>query len=159
MLAGNASGNDRAADRIDGVRQALRAARLSLPHKALIEAPYTLQAARQGTRTLLAADPAPTALVCGNDVLAWGALLECQALGVDVPRTLSVVGFDDLEISRHWQPALTTMHVPTEHMWTLAADYLLDRLNQRVGEALQQEVEVELLVRGSTAPPPGPRSR
>jgi hypothetical protein len=46
-----------------------------------------------------------------------------------VPEQLSVVGFDDLEMSRHWQPALTTMHVPTEAMWTLAAEYLLARLD------------------------------
>ncbi len=159
MLAGIAAGNDRAADRIDGVRRALRAARLSLRPGALVQAPYTLQAARDGTRVLLAARPAPTAVLCGNDVLAWGALLECQAQGIQVPGTLSLVGFDDLEMSRHWQPALTTMHVPTERMWSLAADYLLDRLSQRIPGAVQHEIEVELVVRDSTAPPRGSRSR
>ena len=159
MLAGNAAGNDRAADRIDGVRQALRAARLTLPPQSLVQAPYTLLAAREGTRALLATLPAPTALVCGNDVLAWGAMLECQAQGIDVPGALSVVGFDDLEMSRHWQPALTTMHVPTERMWSLAADYLIDRLNGRLDHAVQLEVDVELLVRGSTAPPRRVRPR
>jgi len=159
MLAGNAAGNDRAADRIDGVRQALRAARLTLPPHALVQAPYTLLAAREGSRALLAVQPAPTALVCGNDVLAWGAMLECQAQGIDVPGALSVVGFDDLEMSRHWQPALTTMHVPTERMWSLAADYLIDRLNGTLDHVVQMEVDVELLVRGSTSPPRRGRSR
>jgi LacI family transcriptional regulator, galactose operon repressor len=159
MLAGIAAGNDRAADRIDGVRKALRAARLPLPPSLLVQSPYTLSAARESTRALLAAEPAPTALVCGNDVLAWGVMLECQAQGIDVPGTLSVIGFDDLELSRHWHPALTTMHVPTERMWRLAADYLIDRLNGRLDHAVQHEVDVELLVRGSTAPPRRSRAR
>ncbi len=155
MLAGVGADNDRAADRIDGVRRALASARLKLSARNLVEMPYTLQAAREGTRSLLAASPQPTALVCGNDVLAWGALLECQAQGIDVPRDLSVVGFDDLELSRHWRPALTTINVPTERMWTLAAEYLLDRLGDRPGRSLQQEIAVELIVRDSSGPPPG----
>lgn len=154
LLAGISAGNDRAAERIEGVREALAAARLRLPPRALVEAAYTLQAAREGTRTLLAAPTAPTALLCGNDVLAWGALLECQARGMDVPRELSIIGFDDLEMSRHWRPALTTVHVPTEHMWTLAAEYLLGQLGAGVRTPMQQEIEIELVVRASTMPPP-----
>ena len=85
MLAGIAADNDRVSERIDGVREALAAARLKLPSRALVQSPYNLAAAREGTRALLAATPAPTALLCGNDVLAWGALLECQSQGVEVP--------------------------------------------------------------------------
>lgn len=165
MLAGIAAGNDRASERIEGVRDTLAAARLKLPRRALVQAPYTLAAAREGTRALLSATPRPTAILCGNDVLAWGALLECQAQGVDVPRDLSIIGFDDLEMSRQWQPALSTMHVPTERMWEQAANYLLARLGGSLDTVVQQEIEVELIVRGSTAPPGGvglqhrPRSR
>ncbi len=157
MLGGLGANNDRAAARIAGVRQSLADAGLALAPGGLIEAAYTLQAARDGTRALLAADPPPTALVCGNDVLAWGALLECQASGIVVPDELSIVGFDDLEMCRHGVPAMTTMHVPTEQMWQLAAQYLLDRLERRVDVARQIELEVELIVRGSTGPPPGKR--
>ncbi len=153
MLAGLSAHNDRAAARIEGVRQSLADAGLPLPPDALVEAPYTLQAARDGTRALLAATTPPTALVCGNDVLAWGALLECQSRGIAVPAELSIVGFDDLEMCRHGNPALTTMHVPTEPMWQLAAQYLLDRLDGRLDAPLQQELAVELIVRGSTGPP------
>ncbi len=153
MLAGIGTHNDRAAERIEGVREALAAARLKFPERSLVQAPYTLPAAREGTRALLSASPAPTALLCGNDVLAWGALLECQAQGLDVPRDLSLIGFDDLEMSRHWRPALTTVHVPTEAMWVRAADYLLGRLDGSITAPQQQEIEVELIVRGSTTPP------
>ena len=119
----------------------------------MTESACELQAAREGTRHLLTQARPPTALLCGNDVLAYGALLEAQAQGLAVPEQLSVVGFDDLDLSRHWQPALTTVHVPIERMWTLAAQYLVQRLDGVLDQAVQQELEVELVVRGSTAPP------
>ena len=159
MLAGIGAGNDRAADRIAGVREVLAQAGLGLPPRALVEAPYTLQAARDGMRLLLAHRPAPSAVLCGNDVLAWGALLECQAQGLDVPGSVSIIGFDDLELSRQWRPALTTVHVPTERMWTLAAEYLLGRLDGTLDAALQQEIDVELIVRESSGKPGGARRR
>ena len=154
MLAGITADNDRAAERVAGVRESLAAAGLPLPARWLVEAPYTVQAAREATRRLLqgGALTAPTALLCGNDVLAFGALLECAAAGVAVPAAMSVIGFDDLDLARQWRPSLTTMHVPTEQMWTLAAEYLLDRLDGRVDAPAQQEVQVELVVRESTAP-------
>ena len=154
MLAGIATENERATERIEGVREALAERGLQLAAGDIIEAPYTLQAAREGLRVLLARKPVPTAVVCGNDVLAWGALLECQAQGIEVPAALSVLGFDDLELSRHWRPALTTVHVPTERMWALTAEHLLARLDGRLDAPVQQELEVELVVRESTGRPP-----
>lgn len=159
MLAGIVAHNDRAADRVQGVRQALNEAGLSLKAASLAEARYDLHAAREGTRRLLAVQQPPTALLCGNDVLAYGALLEAQSQGIAVPQQLSVVGFDDLDLSRHWQPGLTTIHVPTERMWTLAADHLIARMDGVVQRPLQQEIDVELVVRASTArPPPAARA-
>lgn len=157
MLAGQTRDNDRAAARVAGVREALRAAGLPLPASRLVERPYELGAARDGLRVLLQADPAPpTAVVCGNDVLATGALLEAARLGVAVPEQLSIVGFDDLELAGHLQPGLTTVRVPAEDMWRLAADRVLDAL-RGVEVPRATEIEVALVVRGSTAPPPGAR--
>jgi LacI family transcriptional regulator len=159
MLAGITVHNDRACERLAGVREALAHAGLSLPPTLLREVPYAVQPAREAARELLSSTPRPTALLCGNDVLAYGALLECQAQQVKVPDEVSVVGFDDLDLSRQWHPALTTMHVPTETMWTLAAEHLIDRLEGRVAGPVQHEVDVDLVVRGSTAAAPSTRSR
>jgi LacI family transcriptional regulator len=150
MLAGITAHNDRASDRVAGVRGALAGAGLKLPSRWLVESTYTVQAAREAMRRLLQ-PPAPTAVLCGNDVLAFGALLECAATGVAVPQAMSIVGFDDLDLARQWQPSLTTMHVPTELMWELAADYLLARLDGTLAGPVQREIEVELVVRTSTA--------
>lgn len=157
MLAGITRDNDRAAERVAGVREALAQAGLELPARWLVESPYVTQAAREATRQLLHGPMRPTALLCGNDVLAFGALLEAAALGVEVPADLSVVGFDDLDLARQWRPALTTVHVPTEAMWTLAADYLLGALQAGTTEPVQREIEVELVVRASTARAPSRR--
>lgn len=152
MLAGRTRDNDRAAARVRGVQEALQAAGLALPAQRLVERPYALAPAREGLRQLLEAAPAPTAVVCGNDVLALGALLEAQQLGLRVPQDLSIVGFDDLELASHVQPALTTVHVPAEAMWRRAAERAL-AMARGEAPARDPEVEVSLVVRGSTAPP------
>jgi LacI family transcriptional regulator len=154
MLAGITRDNDRAAARLRGVREALAAAGLALPAARVVERPYGLAPAREGFARLMEAPQPPTAVVCGNDVLAFGALLEAQRRGIAVPDEVSIVGFDDLELASHLQPALSTVHVPAEAMWRRAADRVLAGLR---GEALARETEVEvtLVVRGSTGPAPG----
>ena len=153
MLAGVMRDNDRASARVDGVRRALREVGLDLPAHRLVERRYGIALAREGFRALMAARPKPTAILCGNDVLAFGALLEAQRQGIDVPRALSIVGFDDLELANQVNPALTTVRVPAEDMWNTAADSLLASLR---GEAFPRrtEIEVSLVVRASTGPPP-----
>ncbi len=81
MLAGITHNNDRAAARVRGFREALAAARITLPASRLVERRYSLDQARDGMRELMATGKPPTAIVCGNDVLAFGALLEAQRLG------------------------------------------------------------------------------
>lgn len=151
MIAGITDHNDRAYDRVKGVRRALKACGLKLPEGYLVEQPYQLERARQAMRQLLELPKPPTAVICGNDVLALGALIECQRLGFKVPGQVSIVGFDDLEISRHFCPSLTTVHVPTEQMWERAADYLVRRLR---GEVISKSlnIDVSLIVRESTGP-------
>jgi LacI family transcriptional regulator len=153
MLAGIVRDNDRAAARVEGVRSALAEAGLALAPQHLVERRYGLADAREGFRGLMSSEPRPTAVICGNDVLAFGALLEARAMGLDVPRALSVVGFDDLEMARHIHPALTTLHVPTQHLWQTVADRIVAALERRP-VPLATEVEVELVVRASTGPAP-----
>jgi LacI family transcriptional regulator len=151
MIAGIRRNNDRATDRVAGVSDALRAQGLALAEDQVLECRYDYTEAGQALRALLARSPRPSAIVCGNDVLALGALFEAQALGVRVPADLSIVGFDDLELARHVRPGLTTMRVPTDQMWRRAADYLLEVLAGRPAVD-RYEIEVSLVVRESTGP-------
>jgi len=154
MIAGIAENNDRAAARVVGVREALARRGLRLEDRRLIEEPYGVGEGRDGLRAVLAGPPEdrPTAVICGNDLLAFGAIFEAAAMGLDVPGDLSVVGFDDTELSSHIPPGLTTMHVPSGEMGALAADYLVNRIEGKPARH-RGRVEVRLVVRGSTAPP------
>jgi LacI family transcriptional regulator len=119
----------------------------------VVETSFSVQSGREALHAMLGAEAAPTAVICGNDILAQGALLEAHALGIDVPRALSITGVDDMELSAHLPPGLTTMRIPTQEIGRRAAQHILARLN---GEEVEKRVElaVELVVRGSTAPAP-----
>jgi LacI family transcriptional regulator len=162
MVAGIRRDNDRAAGRVDGMRRAMVEAGVALPDAPettgqapgswLVESAYSYEAARLATRRLLAGTCRPTALVCGNDILALGALRECQARGVDVPGQMSIIGFDDLAPARQATPALTTIRVSTTQMGEAAADFVLAALTGESPSAV--EIPFKLVIRASTGAPP-----
>jgi LacI family transcriptional regulator len=157
MIAGIAKGNDRAAERIAGVREALNQRGLALEPDRVSAQPYSIAAGRAAFRELCSCPVPPTAIICGNDILAIGALFEASALGLRVPEDISITGFDDLDLSREVSPALTTVHAPLEEMGRLTAAYLLT--DQQTEEAPTHiELPTELVVRSSTGPVSGPGS-
>ncbi len=150
MVAGIMDWNDRAARRVEGVRQALTAAGLDLNADNLIEAEYSLEAGALALRRLMSRSPRPTAVICGNDVLAAGVLQGARQMGLRVPDDLSITGFDDIELASVLDPGLTTVHVPHRRMGWTAADRILelqtdDRANGNVS------FSTDLVVRGSLA--------
>jgi LacI family transcriptional regulator len=152
MIAGITDGNDRAAQRLAGVGDALAANGITLAPEHVIECRYTIAEARNALRMLMELPAPPTAVVCGNDILAFGALCECAARGIAVPHALSVTGFDDFELSSHLTPSLTTMRVPAVGIGQHAADYLVARLAGRPTPH-HIRLDCELIVRDSSAPP------
>lgn len=152
VIAGITQHNDRAAERVEGVRAALAARGVALSASQIVERPYALADGRHALRLLMQRPEPPSAIICGNDVLAIGALLECLAAGIAVPDEVSITGFDDLELASHLQPALTTLRVPSAAIGRYAAEYLVSRLD---GETTPDcvDLEVELILRGTTAPP------
>lgn len=152
MVAARNHNNDRASARVVGVKRALRESGLTLPDAWYVEVPYRMDDARQASRALLMQSDKPTALICGNDVIAYGVLAEAANRGIDVPKDLSVIGFDDLEWSRHQRPTLTTMHMPIDEVWTRGGEYIVNTLGGRPA-ILHHEVQASLVVRESTAAP------
>ncbi len=155
MIAGITAGNDRARERIDGVKSALQTRGLALSPQCLIEKPYEVREGRDAFRALMAPGAAtrPTAIFCGNDVLAIGAILEAQHMGLNVPKDVSIVGFDDLPLAEHLTPGLTTVHVPSRRMGETAAQYILDCIAGNES-AIRLELPTEIKIRDSTAAPP-----
>ena len=152
VIAGLTKSNDRALERVRGVRQALKARGLALTKECLIERPYRIVDGQSAMRTLMQQKPRPTAVICGNDVLAFGAMLECQRQGISIPHEVSVVGYDDLDFASQLIPPLTTIRVPADEIGEAAANYLLAATSKDQDVDLP-EIKAPLVVRGSAAAP------
>ncbi len=109
---------------------------------------------RVGTRRLLSGPKPPTAIVTGNDLCAFGVLAAARDLGLTVPRDLSVVGFDDIDLARLANPPLTTVRQPARELARMAVDQVLRAAVRRPEqETATLVVRPRLMVRESTAPP------
>ncbi|MDJ0943958.1 MAG: LacI family DNA-binding transcriptional regulator [Kiloniellales bacterium] len=152
VISAETAENDRARARLAGVRAALEARGVALARERVIERPLDLLEGGYAFRHLMGLSPAPSAVICGADLFAVGAVFESPRLGLRVPDDVSVTGFDDIDLASLVDPPLTTLRVPVREIGERAADYLLKRLR---GEAVPDStlLEVELLLRGSTAAP------
>lgn len=151
ILAGITSHNDRAKDRVDGIIDALMERKIHIKSDVIVECPYTLHDARLGLKKLLLNNPKITAIICGQDVLAIGALLEAQKQGLKIPEDLSIIGFDDLEISHHITPSLTTVHIDAVGMWAQAANHLISQINGVSNLPRKIKAGVHLVIRESSS--------
>ena len=95
----------------------------------------------------------PTAIVCFNDKVGVGVLQAAADRGIRVPQDLSVVGFDDIDVSRATSPRLTTVRQPLQEMGRTAVTALMRVLDGHEAEALHVELATELVIRASTAAP------
>jgi LacI family transcriptional regulator len=153
MISGLTRQNDRARHRVDGFRTTLANAGLRLPEANVVEQPFGFDGGRAGLKYLMQLRPRPSAVFCGNDVLALGALFEAQSMKIDVPRELSIVGCDNLPISSQITPGLSTVLLPTYELGQRAALTLLEWLaSDRV--PADACLPIELVVRGTSGPPP-----
>ena len=125
LITAARDGNDRTRRRFEGIVDALAEVGLSAADLRVVEAPYTISSGAQAFAELMQSDDRPTAVMCGNDVLAAGALKMAHKMGIDVPGEVSITGFDDMEIAELVTPGLTTVHVPHRDMGTTAAQKLL----------------------------------
>jgi DNA-binding LacI/PurR family transcriptional regulator len=139
-------------ERLEGYRDALVAAGIdwtSVPRREL-EA-NNPERGLEGGRAVLDADPRPTAILAGTDQIALGVLEAARERGLTVPGDLSVTGFDDIPSAAWAQPALTTVRQPLLEKGELAGRLLIDEASER-----EFILPVELVIRGSTAPPREP---
>lgn len=153
MIAGMTAWNDRASERVEGVREALRGRGLALQPSHFVESEYSLDASAGAAQHLMALSPRPTAIVCGNDVQAAGAILGIRRAGISVPGEVSVVGFDDIDLASAVEPAITTVRVPHRRMGRAAARLLL-RMIGSVDVTESVEFDTEIVERASLAAPP-----
>lgn len=142
-----------AKQRLAGHRRALAEAGVKYDDRLLHEGNYDESAGQDGLKALFASHIPFTAVVCANDDMAAGAIAAAHERGLDLPRELSIVGFDDSPIARYVYPRLTTIHYPIADMGTMAARWVLKNVYEQPQD-VQQNFEPRLVERDSIARAP-----
>ncbi|MDJ0388732.1 LacI family DNA-binding transcriptional regulator [Roseomonas sp. E05] len=142
--------NDRTLDRQRGYRAALAEARLAEDPQLVVEMPPGLDSGAETVARLVEADAPADAIFFAGDVLAVGALLECQRRGWAVPGRVAIAAFDNLELMRHLMPGITTLRLPRAEIGRRGAEILLDRIQGRSTERRAVDLRFEIVQRGST---------
>lgn len=125
VITGLIEGNDRALARLQGVQSILAREDIPLPDHNLIQCRYTLEEGEAAAKKILTGPQRPTAIICGNDVLAAGAMRGAREMGLSIPGDLSVTGFDDIDLATAVTPQLATVRVPHRRMGAAAGELLL----------------------------------
>lgn len=151
VISGITKGNDRATQRVLGIETALLKNGLPLDTLNVVETSYGIDSGAVALERLINCASPPTAIMCGNDVLAVGALRRARELGLRVPDDVSITGFDDIELARIVTPALTTVHVPHREMGRKAAVSLVEMVEKKI-DMVSVELQSSLKVRDSLGP-------
>lgn len=152
LISAEISGNDRARARQEGIRQAMQDAGLTSDQLQIIDTTYGIENGAIAFETLMRSATRPTAIFCGNDVLAVGALRRAREMQIAVPQDVSIIGFDDIELAQVAFPSLTTVHVPHREMGRRAAQVLVG-LVQGAPMAASVRLDAKLMFRDSLGPP------
>ena len=142
-------GNDRARDRRDGAMAVLTAAGVQVPEHWQSVAPYSIAEAKAVCAQILRAPVLPSAILCGNDVIAQGALYAAQMLGISVPGELSVVGIGDFKGSQEIEPALTTIRIPAREIGRVAGERMVAMVASDGGSVESHKCDLRLRQRAS----------
>lgn len=149
--------NDRAQGRLRGYRDALREVGLFHSVTWEREAAFSFRNGALALASLIEKDPKMEAIFFANDILAAGALLECQRRGIRVPEDLGIAGFDDVDLAAETVPGLTTVRIPRYEIGARAATMILDRIAGREPEQTKVDLGFEIVQRGSTRAAPQPK--
>jgi len=139
-------------ERLRGYRDALASAGIDFDRLPVACGSFSIESGAQALRQLLKADPRPTAVLCVTDLMSLGAINAAKSAGLNVPRDLSIVGFDDIPLAIHIDPPLTTVRQPSRQLGETAANLLLDILEKKQTTFDPVVLPTQLILRGSTAP-------
>jgi len=140
-------------DRLAGYRSALRRHDIDFDDALVRQGRFDFGSGHACATSLLGSSRPPTAIFASNDPMAMGVLSAARELGFDVPRDLSVAGFDDSPLARHACPPLTTVRQPIEEVARLATEVLMHQLRGRSEDSSNHRLQAELVCRASTVSP------
>jgi LacI family transcriptional regulator len=143
-------GNDRAGDRKTGAIEALLKRQITVPESWQIEVPYSISLAKSACLKLLGAHDRPNALLCGNDVIAQGAIYAAQQLGLSIPTDIAITGIGDFKGSDAMEPALTTVRIPARKIGEIAGELISRTIAGHESTLVRQKCELTSLARSTT---------
>ncbi|MBS1704347.1 MAG: LacI family DNA-binding transcriptional regulator [Armatimonadetes bacterium] len=139
-------------EREAGFRSRAAELKIALREDLCVRTIFSIEHGNAAATKLLSKSPRPTAIICGNDDLAYGVIEAARALGIDVPGELSITGFDNVPVSWLSHPPLTTVNQPVEEMASEAFRCLVQLIEGvKVPEIVR--FPTELVIRETTAPP------
>lgn len=129
-------------------------ANIKVRNEWIVQGDFKPESGYQAMHQILTQKQRPTAVFCGGDIMAMGAVCAADELGLRVPQDISVIGYDNVLNARYFTPALTTIHQPKERLGEMASSMLLDRIISKREESQVIEVHPKLLERRSMADGP-----
>lgn len=148
-------GTEATKERLDGVQNALKAAGIPAAAVRYLKGDFLLDSGYQAMASLLKSESMPTAVFCMNDEMAVGAIQAIHRLSpLEVPRDVSIIGFDDIIWGTTTHPRLTTIRVDKNLMGRLSVERVLSALDNNSHTVTSTVIDAELLLRESTAAPP-----
>lgn len=146
------AGNVLTRERERGLRETMAGLGLDLREDWILPGDFTLDSGVSAARRFLALADRPSAVFTANDEMAFGFISELVRSGLSVPRDVSVIGFDDLDMAERFIPALSTIRQPRHDIGMAAASIVLALLTGGADQATTRMLEAELVVRDSVAP-------
>jgi DNA-binding LacI/PurR family transcriptional regulator len=140
--------------RLQGYVAALEAGGLTLQPSSVVVGPASIEGGMACLRRAWSDGLRPTGVLVMSDAMAIGVMRAAREFGLHVPEDLSVVGFDDIDMSQHTNPPLTTVHQPIRRKGESAVRLLLTVVERRDLRPKQLRLETRLIVRGSSGPAP-----
>jgi LacI family transcriptional regulator len=141
--------------RLNGIRLGLAKAGLSMDPLLLLEGDLTQRAGYRLGMQLLNQPQPPTAIIACNDLMAYGVISAAQELGLTVGQDISIAGFDDIPMSEHMHPPLTTLRQPIYKIGEMLCEMLVKSITGETLEQTQVILQPKLVVRQSTGAAPG----
>jgi LacI family transcriptional regulator len=139
------------------VQECMKEIELEIPPELLVEGDHTLEAGLKALSLLAALPDRPSAVLCWNDVTAMGVMRGAFELGLDIPRDLSLVGFDDIHMAQFATPPLTTVQISQAEIANITFRALLDSEKDQSNGSSRGvcAIQTHLVLRHTTAPAPG----
>ena len=119
----------------------------------VVDGDMTQRGGAEVAEKLLNSPDQPTAIICGNDLMAMGTIKRVQQHGLRIGHDIAVSGFDDIPIATYVNPSLTTVHQPIYEIGRKTCAMLIDIINGRTPAKAQQLLTPTLIIRDSSGPP------